>query len=172
MSSTERQTRCKPTLKNAVSGHQDDTRNKSGRQVTLDSYKSLFTIATRSSLWPHFARNIRSPFTASYRSALWWGTSLIPTLLTQAPLSTSVFFTAVSSRLYIYRLSSSPPSQYHRFIHCLRYVVNCHRAAEILHIGTKRRLFFFNLRRVYKWVVSSFVVLRFSFVTQRLLCRV
>lgn len=150
MSNTERQTSCKATLKNVVSGHQDDTRNKSGRQVTLDSYKSLFTIATRSSLWPHFARNIRSPFTASYRSSrsALVGTSLIPTLLTQPPLSTSVFFTVVSSRLYIYCLSSSPPSQYHRFIHCLRYVVNCHRAAEILHIGTKRRLFLFNLQRV------------------------
>lgn len=97
-------TRCEPTLKNAVPGHQNDTRNKVGRQVTLDSYKSRFTIARRSGLWSYFARNIRSPLTASYRCSLSvrGGTSLIPTLLTQPSLDLRMLYGRLVSSLQLF----------------------------------------------------------------------
>lgn len=134
-------TRCEPTLKNAVPGHQNDTRNKVGRHVTLDSYKSRFTIARRSGLWPYFARNIRSPLTASYRCSLSVrvGTSLIPTLLTQPPhalRSSRLVFTIILYPLLL--------SLYRRVVRCSRYLC----AAEILHIDCKSRFFLFNVYRV------------------------
>lgn len=144
-------TRCEPTLKNAVPGHQNDTRNKVGRQVTLDSYKSRFTIARRSGLWPYFARNIRSPLTASYRCSfsVRVGTSLIPTLLTQPPLDLRMLYGRLVFTIILYPLLLS---LYRRVVRCSRY--RC--AAEILHIDCKRRFFLFNVYRVYKYVVSLF----------------